>query len=373
MDKIPFLDLKKINSQYEDELMNAIRRVFDNGWYIRGNECELFEREFASYCGTKHCVGVANGLDALVLIIRAYKILGLLKEGDEVIVPANTYIASILAITENKLIPVLVEPNEQTFNLDSSTVSSFINSKTKAILAVHLYGQLSDMEGLTEICNEHNLILIEDSAQAHGAERNGTKAGNFGQASGFSFYPGKNLGAIGDAGAVTTNDSTLAELIRQLSNYGSEKKYYNSHQGVNSRLDELQAAILRVKLAYLDSETKKRREIALTYNSEISNENLHLPYWNFEENDHVFHLYVIRTKFRKELQHYLDESGIQTVIHYPVPPHKQLAYSDYNHLSLPITEAIHDQVLSLPLSPVMTNREVSKVIMQLNKFQPNNQ
>ena len=371
MHKIPFLDLKKINSQYEDEMIDAVKKVFDNGWYIRGVECELFEKEFASYCGSKYCIGVANGLDALVLIIRAYKVMGLLKDGDEVIVPANTYIASVLAITENNLIPVLIEPDEKSFNLSASNILDHINPKTKAVLAVHLYGQLADIERLAQICNEHKLLLIEDAAQAHGAERSGLKAGNFGHAAGFSFYPGKNLGAIGDAGAITTNDSALAELVRQLGNYGSEKKYYNSHQGVNSRLDELQAAMLRVKLQYLDNETKIRRDIALKYNSEISNQTIRVPQWDVVEKDHVFHLYIIRTNYRNELQHYLNNNGIQTVIHYPIPPHKQQAYSDFNNLKLPITESIHEQVLSLPLSPVMTPKDVSTVIYHLNEFKPN--
>ena len=365
---IPFLDLKKLNAQYRDELQAATREVLDSGWYIRGEQCSGFEQEFATYCGSKYCIGVANGLDALILILRAYKLLGKLHEGDEVIVPANTYIASILAITENRLTPVLVEPNPVTFNLDAACAAAHITPKTKAVLAVHLYGQLSDVEGLGQLCKANNLLFIEDAAQAHGAERGGKKAGNFGHAAGFSFYPGKNLGALGDAGAVTTNDDDLADLITQLGNYGSEKKYYNSHEGVNSRLDEIQAATLRVKLRYLDAETKKRREVARAYSAGITNPNIQLPVWDQNGKDHVFHLYVIRSKQRDKLQANLAEQGIQTVIHYPIPPHKQVAYEAWNNLSLPITEAIHEEVLSLPISPVNEQREIEIVTEVLNKW-----
>jgi dTDP-4-amino-4,6-dideoxygalactose transaminase len=365
---IPFLDLKKINVQYQGELEEAVKAVFNSGWYIRGEQCSAFEKEFAAYCGTKHCIGVANGLDALILILRAYKLLGKLHEGDEVIVPANTYIASILAITENRLTPVLVEPNPQTFNLDAAGVAAHITPKTKAILAVHLYGQLADMEDIGQLCESHNLLFIEDAAQAHGAERGGKKAGNFGHAAGFSFYPGKNLGALGDAGAVTTNDDELAALITQLGNYGSEKKYNNSHLGVNSRLDELQAAILRIKLRHLDIETEKRRAVAKAYSNGIKNPLIQLPEWNQGGNDHVFHLYVIRSQQRDKLQAYLTEQGIQTVIHYPIPPHKQGAYAAWNTWSLPITEAIHEEVLSLPISPVMEQSGIDYIIKVLNGY-----
>ena len=366
---IPFLDLKQLNGQYQAEIEAAIGEVLASGWYIRGQQCAAFEKEFAAYCGTKHCIGVANGLDALILIFRAYKLLGKLQEGDEVIVPANTYIASILAITENKLTPVLVEPNPVTFNLDAVTTAKHITTKTKAILAVHLYGQLADVEGLAQLCEEHNLLFVEDAAQAHGAVRGGKKAGNFGHAAGFSFYPGKNLGALGDAGAVTTNDAELADLITQLSNYGSEKKYHNSHAGVNSRLDELQAAILRVKLRHLNDETEKRREVAKLYTYGISNPNIQVPVWNQNGQDHVFHLYVIRSQNRDQLQQYLTEKGVQTVIHYPIPPHKQGAYMEWNNQSYLLTEAIHKEVLSLPISPVMGDEDINKVIEILNGYE----
>jgi dTDP-4-amino-4,6-dideoxygalactose transaminase len=365
---IPFLDLKKINAQYQGELEEAVKAVFNSGWYIRGEQCAAFEKEFAAYCGTTHCIGVANGLDALILILRAFKLLGKLHEDDEVIVPANTYIASILAITENRLTPVLVEPNAQTFNLDAAGVAAHITPKTKAVLAVHLYGQLADVEGIGNLCAAHNLLFIEDAAQAHGAERGGKKAGNFGHATGFSFYPGKNLGAIGDAGAVTTNDDELAALITQLGNYGSEKKYHNSHVGVNSRLDELQAAMLRVKLRHLHAETEKRREVAKAYSNGIKNPLIQLPDWNQNGKDHVFHLYVIRSKQRDKLQAYLTEHGIQTVIHYPIPPHKQGAYAEWNTLSFPLTEAIHEEVLSLPISPVMDESHILEIQIALNLF-----
>lgn len=364
---IKFLDLKAINDQYQDEMNDAIQNVIDSGWYIRGNAVSSFENNFANYCGTKHCVGVANGLDALILIFRALMIQGKLNEGDEVIVPANTYIASILALTENNLTPILIEPDAETFNLSLEGVKSHLTSKTKAVLCVHLYGQLA--EDVSQYCEESNLLFIEDAAQAHGSENSqGKKAGSFGIAAGFSFYPGKNLGALGDAGAVTTNDTELANLIRQLGNYGSEQKYHNSIKGINSRLDELQAAILDVKLKYVDQEIIKRREVAAYYQEHIQNPKIQLPKWNPEVKDHVFHLYVIRCKKRGELQQYLSDNGIQTAIHYPIPPHKQKAYKEWNKLSFPLTEQIHDEVLSLPLSPVMTRDEQDQVINALNSF-----
>ena len=365
---IQFLDLHKLNEQYRAEIDEAVARVLNSGWYIRGKEVAAFENEFANYFGTKHCIGVANGLDALILIMRAYKLLGKLEAGDEVIVPANTYIASILAITENDLVPVLVEPNPVTFNLDATEVTKHITSKTKAILAVHLYGQLADVEGLGALCEKHNLLLIEDAAQAHGASRGGKVAGNFGHAAGFSFYPGKNLGALGDAGAVTTNDAELADLITQLGNYGSEKKYHNSQVGVNSRLDEIQAAILRVKLKHLNRDTESRRAVAKAYSEGISNTQIQLPAWDVLEQDHVFHLYVVRCKKRDELQKYLADNGIQTVIHYPIPPHKQEAYKAWNAWSFPETEAIHEEVLSLPISPFSGKNEVFRVIDAMNLY-----
>ncbi|MDP5133598.1 MAG: DegT/DnrJ/EryC1/StrS family aminotransferase [Paraglaciecola sp.] len=369
---IPFLDLKKINAQYRADLINAAICVIDSGWYIQGAELKAFEDEFANYCGTKHCIGVANGLDALILVLRAWKELGKLKEGDEVIVPANTYIASILAITENRLKAVLVEPNPQTFNICPDNIRSAITDKTKAILAVHLYGQLADMREIMSIASEHNLLVLEDSAQSHGAEVDGKKAGNWGDASGFSFYPGKNLGALGDAGAVTTNNDELANTIRALANYGSHKKYENLYQGVNSRLDEMQAALLKVKLKYLDQEMQRRREIAIAYANGIKNPGICLPI-NVDltvENlsHHVFHLFVLRTKDRDLFQQHLVDCGIHTVIHYPIPPHKQQAYKAWAALNYPLTEQIHAEVISLPISPVMTNEAVLKVIEACNSY-----
>lgn len=370
---IPFLDLKAINAQYRQDLIDAATRVIDSGWYIKGTELKAFESEFAAYCGTQHCIGVANGLDALTLTLRAWKELGKLKEGDEVIVPANTYIASILAITENRLKPVLVEPDVHTYNLCPHKTAAAITSNTKAILAVHLYGQLAPMPELMALADEHGLLVLEDSAQAHGAAINGIKAGNWGHASGFSFYPGKNLGALGDAGAVTTNHDELAQTIRALGNYGSHKKYENLYQGVNSRLDEMQAAMLRVKLKYLDAETKRRREIAAAYSSGIKNPAVVLPIKNSELNiqnyhAHSWHLFVIRTKYRTALQQHLSEQGVQTLIHYPIAPHKQQAYKEWNDQSYPLTEAMHEEVLSLPISPVMTDEQVQAVISAINSF-----
>lgn len=369
---IPFLDLKSINAQYREELIKVATRVIDSGWYIQGQEVNAFEQEFASYCATKHCVGVANGLDALILILRAYRQLGKLSEGDEVIVPANTYIASILAITENRLVPILVEPDERTYNLSTILLERAITPKTKAILAVHLYGQLADMPAINEIAKKHGLLVIEDSAQAHGASIDGRKAGNWGHASGFSFYPGKNLGALGDAGAVTTNDEELAQTIRALGNYGSHKKYENLYQGVNSRLDEMQAAFLRVKLRNLDAETKRRREVALAYAKGINNPKATLPISPnaslLELESHAFHLFVLRVKSRQKFQDFLTENGVQTLIHYPIAPHHQKAYQSWSDLSLPVTETIHKEVLSLPISPVMNDAEVKKVIDTMNSF-----
>jgi dTDP-4-amino-4,6-dideoxygalactose transaminase len=362
---IPFLDLKVLNAQYRNELIRTATQVIDSGWYIQGSQVKGFEEEFTTYCGTKHCIGVANGLDALILILRAYKELGKLKEGDEVIVPANTYIASILAITENGLKPILVEPNELSYNISPEEIKKAITSHTKAILAVHLYGQLADMPAITTIANEHDLLIIEDSAQAHGASINGKKAGNWGDASGFSFYPGKNLGALGDAGAVTTNNDELAQTVRALGNYGSNKKYENLYQGINSRLDEMQAAFLRIKLNYIDTEIQRRRQVAKAYLEGITNPEVQLPEWILEE-QHVFHLFVIRTQQREKLQAYLLENGVQTLVHYPIAPHKQRAYQEWSDLSFPITEAIHQQVLSLPMSPVISDEEIQTIIRVIN-------
>lgn len=364
---INFLDLKKINAVYAAELRDACARVIDSGWFIGGQELSAFENEFAAFCGAKHCIGVANGLDALILTLRAWKEMGLLIEGDEVIVPANTYIASILAITENRLVPVLVEPDPLTFNLSAGNVKNALTDRTRVVLAVHLYGQLADMPGIMLLANEHNLLVLEDAAQAHGAELAGRKAGAWGHAAGFSFYPGKNLGALGDAGAVTTCDTELADIIRALGNYGSFRKYENQYQGLNSRLDEIQAAMLRVKLSHLSSETASRRKISSIYRQEIVSEEVQLPSCTLESS-HVWHLFVIRSKYREELQRFLAHKKIQTLIHYPLPPHKQQAYSSYNNLSLSLTESMHREVLSLPISPIMSSSEVDAVVSAVNEF-----
>ncbi|MEC4727733.1 DegT/DnrJ/EryC1/StrS family aminotransferase [Shewanella sp. D64] len=364
---IPFLNLKKINAQYAEDLKQACSRVIDSGWYLQGNELETFETQFSEYCGTEYCVGVANGLDALSLTLRAWKELGKLKEGDEVIVQANTYIASILAITENALTPVLVEPNESTFNLCPVTVEAAITPKTRVILPVHLYGQISPMPELIKIAQEHGLLVLEDCAQSHGAEIEGKKAGNWGDAGAFSFYPGKNLGALGDAGAVTTNDKLLAETIRALGNYGSQKKYENIYQGVNSRLDEIQAAMLSVKLAHMPTEIIQRRLITRRYLNEISNPAITLPNVN-DVDSHVWHLFVVQCTNRDSLQKHLQEQGVQSLIHYPTAPHKQQAYKEWNDLKLPITENIHQQVLSLPVDPTMKDEEVTSVISAINSY-----
>ena len=375
---IPFLDLKKINEPYETAFQEKLEAVLSNGWYILGNEVKEFETNFAKYCGTKYCVGVGNGFDALVLIFKGYIQLGKLQKGDEVIVPANTYIASILAIIQADLIPVLVEPKLETYNINPNLIADKITSKTKAILVVHLYGQLAEMDAIHEIAFANDLLVVEDAAQAHGAIRNQESAPetagrtdevikNQKSSVAYSFYPGKNLGALGDGGAVTTNDSELAKTIQSLRNYGSETKYYNDYVGINSRLDELQAAFLNVKLPFLDIENEKRRIIAKRYLSEIKNDKIILPFWNLSKN-HVFHLFVIRTQNRINLQEYLHQNSIQTVIHYPIPPHNQKALSAWNHLSFPISQKIHDEVLSLPISPVLTIDEVSHIIAILNQY-----
>lgn len=369
---IPFLDLKEINAQYRQDMIDAATRVIDSGWYIQGTELKEFESEFAAYCGTQHCIGVANGLDALTLTLRAWKELGKLKEGDEIIVPANTYIASILAITENRLKPVLVEPDEYTYNLCPIKTAAAITPNTKAIVAVHLYGQLAPMPELMALADEHRLLVLEDSAQAHGAAIKGKKAGSWGHASGFSFYPGKNLGALGDAGAVTTNDDELATTIRALGNYGSHKKYENYYQGINSRLDEIQAAFLRVKLGNIDQDIRLRRGIAERYLDGIKNKKIILPNTSRSPGninvDHVFHLFVIRTDLREKLVDYMVSNGVGTVIHYPIPPHLQTAYPELNHLALSVTEELHSTVLSLPIYPTMKVSDVNQIIQLCNEF-----
>lgn len=364
---ISFLDLKKLNSVYAEQLREACARVIDSGWFIGGQELANFERSFAEYCGVEHCVGVANGLDALTLTLRAWKEMGRLEEGDEVIVPANTYIASVLAITENRLKPVLVEPDPQTFNLSAEGVQAALTDKTRAVVAVHLYGQMADMKGIMALADQHDLLVLEDAAQSHGASIDGRRAGSWGHAAGFSFYPGKNLGALGDAGALATHDEALAKMVRGLGNYGSYRKYENEFQGVNSRLDEIQAAMLSVKLVHLDREIVARRKVATAYLEGIDNPGVRLPHLNAPE-QHVWHLFVVRCERREELQRHLHDSGVQTLIHYPIPPHKQQAYSAFGNLSLPLTEAIHREVLSLPISPVMSEDEIQAVVRAVNAF-----
>ena len=364
---ISFLDLKKINKQYQEELQKACNKVISSGWYIQGQECQNFEKEFAQYCGVKYCIGVANGLDALTLILRAYKELDFLQNSDEVVVPANTYIASILAISQNNLIPILIEPSLEDYNLNPQKIEEKITAKTKAIMAVHLYGQTAQMNRIEQLAQKYNLKVIEDVAQAHGAYFGKKRTGNLGDAGGFSFYPGKNLGALGDGGVVTTNDKELANTIRALSNYGSHKKYENLYQGINSRLDEIQSAMLRVKLRYLDKETCHRRQIANFYLKNIQNSQIILPQVR-EKDNHVWHLFVIRTKKRNALQKYLNDRDIQTLIHYPIPPHKQKAYSQWQNFNLPITEKIHQEVLSLPISPVQNLDVTKKIVEFVNEF-----
>ncbi len=359
---IKFLDLKKVNQPFESAFKQKMEHFLEGGWYILGKEVKLFEESFAQYCGVKHCIGVGNGLDALVLILKANIHLGKIQKGDEVIVPSNTYIATILAVLEADLVPILVEPRLETYNLNPDLIEAKITPKTKAILPVHLYGQLAEMDAIDTIAKKHNLLVIEDAAQAHGAQGNSnqnTKA--------YSFYPGKNLGALGDAGAITTNDDELAEVLFSLRNYGSKVKYENELIGVNSRLDELQAAFLNVKLPELDKENQIRREIAKQYLSEIKNEKIILPFWDYSK-IHVFHLFVVRTKNRNDLKEYLFKNGIETMIHYPIPPHKQKALKDWNSLSYPISEKIHNEVLSIPLNGTLTESEINKIIATLNKY-----
>ena len=360
---IKFLDLYKINEQYREEIDTRIKEVLNSGWYIRGKQVELFEKHFAEFCGVKHCIGCANGLDALNLIIKGYGFAA----GDEIIVPANTYIATILAITMNSCTPVLVEPSIDTYNINPDLIEEKITPKTKAIMAVHLYGQAVQMGKIWELAKKYNLKIIEDSAQAHGAIYNGKRVGNLGDASGFSFYPGKNLGALGDGGCITTNDDELAQKIRAISNYGSNVKYHNIYKGINSRLDEIQAAILDVKLNYLDKDNNKRREIAKYYLENIKNPKIILPK-NFDDQANVWHIFPIRTKNRDKLQQYLRENNIETMIHYPIPPHKQIAYKELNNISLPVTEEIHNTILSLPISPVMSEYEAEKVAEVINGY-----
>lgn len=364
---IKFLDLQKVTEKYKEEIHEAVLRVADSGWYLQGAENERFEADYARYIGTRHCVGCANGLDALIWIFRAYVELGVLKPGDEVIVPANTYIASILAITENGLKPVLVEPSFKTLEIDDARIEEALTPRTKAVLIVHLYGRCAYTERIGEICRRHGLKLVEDNAQAHGCRYGERRTGSLGDAAGHSFYPGKNLGAFGDAGAVTTDDEELAQCIRALANYGSQRKYVFKYRGRNSRLDEIQAAVLDVKLRHLDEDIALRREVARCYMEHIDNPLVVIP--TVEEwNAHVFHLFPVLSPRRDELQRHLTEQGVQTIIHYPVPPHKQECYAAWNALSLPITERIHNEELSLPISPVMTPGEVRGVVEAVNRF-----
>lgn len=367
--EIPFLDLRAINLGHKDALQKAFDRVLESGWFILGKEVEAFEEEFSTYCGVKHCVGVANGLDALTLILEAYKILGEIKEGDEVIVPANTYIATILAVSHARLKPVLVEPDIRTYNIDPNRIEEAITQRTRVIMPVHLYGRLADMVFINEIAGRHGLKVIEDAAQAHGAVCEIGKAGALGDAAGFSFYPGKNLGALGDGGAVTTNDAKLAKTVRILRNYGSETKYHNQYKGVNSRLDEFQAAFLREKLKTLDDDNANRRQIAQHYLEHITNPAVILPIQNYESTtnylSHVWHLFVVRSADRDGLRRFLQGYGIKTMIHYPVAPHQQSAYREWLGLHLPISERLHSEVVSLPISPVMSREDILNVIKMI--------
>lgn len=367
---VEFLNLKRLNIEIENELTEAFARVLKSGWFIRGQEVELFEAEFSEYQKVKHCISVANGLDALILVLRAWKEMGKLKVGDEVLVPANTYIASVLAISENGLVPIFVEPSNETFNISLAQLEQHMTVKTKAILPVHLYGRICEMDLIMAFAEKNKLLVLEDTAQAHGAVLRGVKAGSWGHASGYSFYPGKNLGALGDGGAVTTNDSELASVVKSVANYGSHIKYYNDYKGINSRLDEVQAAFLRVKLRYLDKQNKKRQNIAQKYLTNISNKLINLPQGLLSEriDEHVWHLFVVRTENRDQLAQHLKNMKVGSMIHYPQPPHKQNAYKEYNQFCLPISENIHKQVLSLPLDPSMTEAEVAQVVDAANSF-----
>lgn len=362
---LKFLDLHGVNEQYRNEIDAAIKRVVDSGWYLLGKEIEKFEKEFADFCGVKYAIGVANGLDALVISLKALDI----GEGDEVIVPSNTYIATVLAITASKAIPVFVEPDIKTYNIDCDKIEAAITEKTKAIMPVHLYGRACDMTAILKIAKKYTLQVIEDCAQAHGAIYEGSRVGSFGDCNGFSFYPGKNLGAMGDGGIITTNDESIAKKVRAIRNYGSFVKYEHLYKGMNSRLDEIQAAILSVKLSHLDQDNEKRRNVAKYYRENINNPLIILPEIRIDEQEsHVWHLFVVRTQKRDALRKYLLDNDIETVIHYPTPPHKQKAYEEFSDLVLPMSEQIHREVLSLPISPIMTQEEIQKVVETINKY-----
>ena len=362
---IAYLPLHQINALHDAEIREAVSRVLDSGWYLKGEATRQFEAHYADYIGTKYCIGCGNGLDALSLILRGYIELGVMQEGDEVIVPANTYIASILAITQNRLKPVLVEPSLDTLQIDDTLIEQAITPRTRAIMIVHLYGRCAYTDRIGEICRQHGLKLIEDNAQAHGCTFEGRKTGSLGDAAGHSFYPGKNLGALGDAGAVTTNDSQLADVIRALGNYGSHQKYVHDYQGRNSRIDELQAAMLDVKLKYLDAENHRRKEIAALYINKVENPLIRIPR---SDRDCVWHIFPIFCQNRDQLQQYLAENGIETQIHYPIPPHQQSCYKDWTHLSLPVTEQIHAQELSIPCHQAMSNADANCIADLLNEF-----
>jgi aminotransferase, degT/dnrJ/eryC1/strS family len=364
---VPFLSLKDITNKYSSEIHAAVKRVVDSGYYLQGNENKVFEEHYAQYIGCNHAVGVANGLDALFLILHAYMEMGVMNPGDEIIVPANTYIASILAITDNMLKPVLLEPSLETYQIDDTLIEQAITSKTKAIMIVHLYGQCAYTQKIGDLCKKYNLKLIEDNAQAHGCMFHGVKTGALGDAAGHSFYPGKNLGAFGDAGAVTTNDDELASVVRSLANYGSAKKYVFRYKGWNSRLDEIQAAVLDVKLSHLDQDIELRKQVAKRYIAGIHNPKIILPKI-FDWQQHVFHLFPIRCVERDSLQNYLTEKNIGTLIHYPIPPHKQECYAEWNNMVLPITEKIHNEELSIPMSPTMTVAQIDYVVQALNAY-----
>ena len=372
---IPFLDLHTLNARFEKDFKTKFSQFLDKGWYILGEEVKLFEQEYAAYCGTSHCVGTANGLDALRLILEGYKALGQLKVGDEVLVASNTYIATILGIQQAGLVPVLVEAEANTFNFDFNDLESKVTAKTKVIMPTHLYGQLADMEKVTAFANlprrqagAQRLLIVTDAAQSHGAkDSQGKSSGGLADASGHSFYPTKNLGALGDGGAVTTNDADLANVIDKLRNYGFEERYVSKYVGLNSRLDEIQAAFLRIKLRALDTDNESRRSIAKRYFKEVHNPKLILPSWDGTER-HVFHLFVVRTADRDQLAAFLKERGIGTIVHYPIPPHKQEALKQYKELSFPITEMIHNEVLSIPIGPLMTENHLSAVISALNAY-----
>ena len=362
---IKYLDLKRINDCHDMELRQAIDEVLQSGWYLKGEATHRFEQHYADFIGTKFCIGCANGLDALTLIFRAYKEMGIMKDGDEVIVPANTFIASILAITDNNLVPVMVEPDIKTLEIDDRLIEQTITTRTRAIMIVHLYGRCAYTDKIGELCKRYNLRLIEDNAQAHGCTFGNRKTGSLGDAAGHSFYPGKNLGALGDAGAVTTNVEELARVIAALGNYGSHQKYVHDYAGRNSRIDELQAAMLDVKLKYLDTENQRRKQIASIYINKVKNPLIYIPQ---SERDCVWHIFPVFCERRDELKQYLGSHGVETQIHYPIPPHMQHCYSRWNSISLPVTERLSREELSLPCHQMMTDKDAEMIAEIINLF-----